>query len=90
MQNLALSVIEDLFRANDVYVTAQNLQAQKERLAFQHSAMTNLKLLGYIAMLSMEQKCILSKQYEQVSRLISDCQNMLGAWINSDRKRLQS
>ena len=87
LQNLALSVIENLFRANDVFVTKTDLTAQKERLKYQRGALTDLKLLGYIALLSMEQGCILPKQYEQISRQISDCKNLLGAWINSDRRR---
>ena len=90
MQNLALSVIENLFRANDVFVTKADTIKKKERLDFQRSAMTDLKVLGYIALLSMEQKCILTKQYEQIAKMVTDCQNLLGAWINSDRKRLQS
>ena len=90
MQNLALSVIENLFRANDVFVTKVDTAKKKERLDFQRSAMTDLKVLGYIALLSMEQKCILTKQYEQIAKMVTDCQNPLGAWINSDRKRLQS
>ena len=89
LQNLALSVIENLFRANDVYVSKQDIQAQKERLGFQRAAVTDVKLLGYMAMLSMEQGCILPKQYEQIARRVTDCQNLLGAWMNSDRKRLQ-
>ena len=89
LQNLALSVIENLFRANDVYVSNQDIPAQKERLGFQRAAMTDLKLLGYMAMLSMEQECILPKQYEQIARQVTDCQNLLGAWMNSDRRRLQ-
>ena len=90
LQNLSLSVIENLFRANDVYVTKQDIASQKERIRDQRSAMTDLKLLGYIALLSQEQKCILPKQYEQIARQVSDCQNLLGAWMNSDRKRLTS
>ncbi|MCF0115212.1 MAG: four helix bundle protein [Erysipelotrichaceae bacterium] len=90
LQNLSLSVIENLFRANDVYVTKQDIASQKERIRYQRSAMTDLKLLGYIALLSQEQKCILPKQYEQIARQVSDCQNLLGAWMNSDRKRLTS
>ena len=89
LQNLALGVIDNLFRANDVFVTKQDLQSQKERLNFQRSAMTELKLLGYMALLSMEQECILPNQYEQIARQVSSCQNLLGAWMNSDRKRLQ-
>ena len=38
LQNLALSVIENLFRANDVYVSKQDIPAQKERLGFQPGA----------------------------------------------------
>ena len=29
------------------------------------------------------------KQYEQISILSSDCMNLLGAWIISDKKRLK-
>ena len=90
LQNLSLSVIENLFWANDVFVSKQDIQSQKDRLSFQRRAMTDLKLLGYIALLSVEQKCILPKQYEQIAIHVSNCQNMLGAWMNSDRKRLQS
>ena len=89
IQNLSLSVIENLFRANDVYVTKEDPLAQRKRLEYQRSAMTELKLLGYMSMLSMEQGCILFKQYEQIAGKVPDCQNLLGAWMNSDRKRLQ-
>jgi len=88
LQNLALNVIENLFRANDIFISKQDFEAQKERLKFQHTAMTDLRLLGYIALLSMEQKCILPKQYELIARQINDCQNLLGAWMNGDKKRL--
>lgn len=79
LQNLALSAIENLFCANDVFVSKADIYSQKERLSYQRSAMTDLKLLGYITLLSMEQGWILPKQYEQISRQIADCQNLLGA-----------
>lgn len=88
LQNLALSVIENLFRANDVFVSKADVRAQKERVTLQRNALTDLKLLGYIALLAMEQGCILPKQYEQISKKITDCQNLLGGWMNSDRRRL--
>ena len=50
--------------------------------------MTDLKLLSYMAQLAMEQGCILPKQYEQITKQVYDCQNLLGAWLSSDRKRL--
>lgn len=90
LQNLSLSVIENLFRANDVFVSKTDIHSQKERFSYQRSAMTDLKVLGYITLLSMEQGCILPKQYEQISRQIAECQNLLGAWMNSDRRRFSS
>lgn len=79
LQNLALDVIENLFRANDVFVSKQDLQSQKERINFQRAAMIDFKLLGYMALLSMEQECILPKQFEQIAKQLADCQNLLGA-----------
>ena len=89
LQNLSLDVIEALYRANDTFVTKENASAREKRLEFQHQAMTDLKLLCYFSLLAREQNCILPKQYEQISRQATDCQNLLGAWINSDRRRLQ-
>ena len=89
MQNLSLDVIEFLYRANDTFVTKENASSREKRLEFQHQAMTDLKLLAYFSLLAREQNCILPKQYEQISRQSADCQNLLGAWINSDRRRLQ-
>ena len=89
LQNLSLSVIESLYRANDTFVTKENVASREKRLEFQHHAMTDLKLLCYFSLLAREQNCILPKQYEQISRQALDCQNLIGAWINSDRRRLQ-
>ena len=88
MQNLSLAVIESLIRANDIMVSptspARNFET---RYAHQGDAMTSLKLLVYISEISMTQSCILMKQYEQIAEQATKCRNLLGAWINSDRKR---
>ena len=89
LQNLSLDVLENLIRANDVFAKRGDTAAIRERLDLQRVAMTSLKILGYFSMLAMEQQCILPKQYEQIARGVSDCRNLLGAWMNSDRKRLQ-
>ena len=90
MQNLAMDLIEEAYRANEIYVGGENkAQAMEKRLEHQHSALTSVKLLGYMALLAREQGCILPKQYEQITKQVSDCQNLLGAWINSDRKRFK-
>jgi hypothetical protein len=88
LQSYALNTIENLYRANEVFVKVGGMEKAAQRLDFQHQALTELKLLGYMAQLAMEQGCILPKQYEQITKKVHDCQNMLGAWINSDRKRL--
>ena len=88
MQNLALDVIEYLYRANDLRVGKGRAGESEQRLEFQRKAMTNLRLLGYFAMLATEQKCILPKQFERISFLSTECMNLLGAWMNSDKKRL--
>ena len=69
MQNLALDVIEALYRANDTFVAGRNQEALRQRLEHQHKAITSLKLLAYISYLVFEQGCILAKQYEQISFL---------------------
>ena len=89
LQNLSLSVIENLYRANEVYVEKNDSEAIERRRELQRTAMADLKVLAYFSMLAMEQQCILAKQYEQIARLSTDCQNLLGAWMNSDKKRFQ-
>ena len=87
LQNYALDIIECLFMANEVFVAAGDAAGAANRLQMQRRAMTRLKLLGYVAELAMKQGCILPKQYEQITKFIFDTQNLLGAWMNSDRKR---
>ena len=88
LQNLAMDVIENIYRANEVFIGARNQQNAEKRLDFQHKALTSLKILAYFAEMAMTQSCILPKQYEQIAKLTADCQHLLGAWINSDKKRL--
>lgn len=88
LQNISLDVIECLYRANDTFVKKEDTVSCAKRLEYQHRAMTDLKLLCYFAEISQESGCILFKQYEQISLKSMECMNYLGAWINSDRKRL--
>ena len=85
MQNLAMDIIEKIYRANDVFV--QGDSDMRIRINMQHEALTATKLLGYIALLASEQGAILFKQYEQITKMVSDVQNLIGAWIKSDRER---
>ena len=87
MQNYALDVIENLYIANEIFVPVGRRDQAEKRQAYQQKAQTSLRLLGYISQLAMEQQCILPNQYEQITRKVYDCRNLLGAWMVSDRKR---
>ena len=87
LHNLALSVVENLFRANDVFVQKGDFKAIQERLDYQRKALTDIKLLAYVSLLATEQGCLLVKQYENIAKFSSECQAMLNGWITSDRKR---
>jgi hypothetical protein len=88
MQSLALSAIENLYRANDVYVPRQGGRAaQERRLEYQHAALTDLRLLCYFAVLGAHHHAILPKQMQVIGTQGAECQRLVGAWIASDRRR---
>lgn len=90
MQGYVLDIVEELYYANDIYVTPASRAGWANRQAHQRKAMSTLKLLVYVAQVSMEQGAIQPKQYEQISKQAYNTQNLLGAWIISDQKRLAS
>ena len=90
LQNCALDALELLFQANDIYVRVEGSEAAGRRLELQRQAMAKLKLLCYLSELAQKQDCILYRQFEQITRQSADCQNLLGAWMNSDRRRLST
>lgn len=88
LQNHGLNVVENLYRANMVYVRGRADQSRiEQRKFYQRKAYVDLKVLCYIAMISMEQKCILPKQYEQISMQAAEVMKLLAAWSRSDQKR---
>lgn len=92
LQNLSMEIITDLYLANDIFVEnideADAIARTKQRLNLQRRAMTNTRLIAYIAQLSLENKAITGKQYEQISRYTTEIQQMSVAWIKGDKKRL--
>jgi hypothetical protein len=84
LQNISLDIIENIYQANEIALE------DKERAGYQKKAFTSIKILAYFAELAMTQGCILPKQYEQIAKFSTDCRYLLGAWINSDKKRLSS
>ena len=90
MQGYVLDIVEELYYANDIYVTPADTRGWATRLAHQRKAMATLKLLSYVAQVSMEQHAIQPHQYEQICKLAFNTENLLGAWIMSDQKRLNN
>ena len=90
MQGYVLDVVEELYYANDIYVTPSSQRGWATRQAHQRKAMSTLKLLVYVAQVSMEQGAIQPMQCEQICQQAYNTQNLLGAWIISDQKRLNS
>ena len=89
LQDGVLMALEHLIRANDIYVQdkTQTGLCQK-RSWYQQEAMTDMKVLGYMAMIAREQGCILPRQQEQIALQLGECRKMLWAWMLSDKKRL--
>lgn len=89
LQNEALSIIENLIRANEIYIKDKTqVEDYRRRLGYQKEAMVDIKMLGYMSVIAREQECILPKQQEQIALQLSECRKMLWAWMLSDKKRL--
>lgn len=78
MQGYVLDVVEELYYANDIFVTPASRAGWAQRQAHQRKAMSTLKLLVYVAQVSMEQGAIQPKQFEQISVQAYNVQNLLG------------
>jgi hypothetical protein len=90
LQNLSMDIIENIYRANETFVGGPNGKANlQKRLDFQHAALTNTRLLAFVAQMALEQSAILPKHFEQIAKQTEECQRLLGGWINNDKKRFQ-
>jgi len=89
LDNLSLSLVETVYRANDTYIgKGCSPGSPRRRLDLQQEALTDARLLAYIAEVAYRQGCLLMKQFEQIGQRSARCQWLLGAWISSDKKRL--
>ena len=86
MQNYCLNCLEHLICANSRPLNS--IKNKEKRKDEQHNAYEQLKMLEYISMIALENKCIINKQYEQISGQIDDCINLLFAWRKSDELRV--
>lgn len=71
LQNYCLDIIENLLMANILQLT------DLKRLEHQKEAGRLLEMLGYFEMLCMETTCILTNQFENISKLQAECRDFL-------------
>lgn len=91
LQNLSLDVIENLYCANSIRIYDPDDRIHiKNRKEYQNQAYVKNNLLSYLALIAMEQNCILSKQYEQISIQSAEVNRLLIAWAKSDMNRYKS
>ncbi len=88
LQNLGLTVIEDLYYANECTLTKTDLTEYELRKRYQRKAKMDLRLLEYFALLAYENECIAPKHYEQIAKQGTNCQILLANWVVSDAKRV--
>jgi len=88
MQNYSLSALENLLNANFIRMDSPEHKAEREK--YQTDALIELKMLAYVAMLSENAKCILMRQYKQISVQIGEIINLIMAWKKSDDRQWQT
>ena len=90
MQNLSLDIIENLYRANQVFVrNKDDIRRIEKRREYQREAYTAIKMLIYIAWMAREQQCILPKQFSQIARQSTEVTQLLVSWTKADIKKLE-
>ena len=79
MQNYAIEIVEDLFKANNLRTDIKATLAQRKDL--QKDAYNKLKMLSYLSYLAFENGVILQKQYFVVADNIHECLVWLHQWM---------
>ena len=88
LRNLCLSANGNLIRAN--LCRTDDEKRAGERRNYQIKAFEDLKELESLSFLSLECKCILPRQYAQISRQLNEALAMLAAWMRSDAARAKT
>jgi len=87
LRNLILSANGNMIRAN--LCRTDDEKRRLERKNYQIKAFEDLKELESLSFLSLECKCILPKQYVQISKQLNEALALLTAWMRSDAARNQ-
>ena len=80
LQNFALELIENLYRANEIQYKNAGEKEKEKKSFYINEALCDLKLIEYFSMLMFECECLLFKQYEQIIRLGVQCNTLIVNW----------
>ena len=85
-----MEVVGNVYIASDYFVGGKDKQRiLYHRIALELEALSKVKILGNVARIATENQCITKGEYGVLSKKISDCQKLIGAWYKSDRLRLE-
>lgn len=87
LQNYALDILENLFKANEVLVIRNDKVKKEQRAAFQRRALTSLNLLTYVSEMAFKHGCIIQKQFVQIIKLSGIAETLIYNWLEKDSKR---
>ena len=91
MDDLAMTIVENIYQANDNYVSGANqVEVYEKRLELELEALSKIKLLTTLARVATENQCMSKGEFGVLAKLIHDCQLLLGAWYKSDRKKQEA
>jgi len=88
MSQSATKIIRLLYTANETYIGKNNLETRYPiRRDLQQEAKTELKMLTYFTQVALQEKAVLPKQFQSISRRAVECNRIIEGWIGSDKKR---
>ena len=79
LQNASVDVIENLYHAN--------FEKGEERIAYQKSALVNLKLVDFFAETARAKNAISMHQTEVIARHLVECKKLLNGWVRSAKQK---
>ncbi len=82
IHTILFDLVECLYRAN-----IEKLGNPK-RQEYQKDALVCLQLLDYFCDIAVDEKCLIFRQYENISEMICTTTNLLNSWILSDLRRI--
>lgn len=82
IHNTLFEIIELLYKANNERL------GNIKREEYQKEVITKYQVLDYLCDIATKEKCLLFKQYENITEMINECMKLINNWILSDKRRI--